>query len=162
MVDYAPVSSGKLQNGKYTVTCDANSTHYKKTVGNSTTPSYELKATTIDQLTNHTVIESDYVVVPAVSTSGTATAATSTPAKASYVRLGGEIKVDVTATADDVITITVKNGTAPATVTADASGKATFTVTNVTGTPTIAVAGCGGSCYLLPLALLVWPEPSAA
>ena len=56
------------------------------------------------------------------------------------MRLGGEIKVDVTANANDVITITVTNGTAPATVTADASGKATFTVTNITGTPTIAVA----------------------
>ena len=145
VVDYAPANSthtaSNLQNGKYTVTCDANSTHYKKTVGNSTTPSYELKATTIDQLTDHTVIESDYVVVPTVSKSGTASAATPTPAAASYVRLGDEIKVDVTANANDIITITVTNGSAPATVTADASGKATFTVTNITGTPTIAVAG---------------------
>ena len=140
VVDYAPVSSGKLQNGKYTVTCDANSTNYKQTIGNDPA-TYPAKATTISTLTNHTVIESDYVKVPTVSYSGTATAATTTPAKDSYVRLGSEIKVDVTATADDVITITVTNGTAPATVTADASGKATFTVTNITGTPTIAVAG---------------------
>ena len=139
VVDYAPVGSGTLQNGSYTVPSVTGSTNYKQTVGSTIT--YPANGTAISSLTGHTVVESGYVVRPGIGTiAGGTLTMPSDIMSAGYVKVGSSLTLTYTATSpvgsDTTVTLTIANaGTATvpaAQVLKTGESTLTFTLSNIT------------------------------